>query len=155
MDSQLTVRIRLKEAIGTGELIGVIYHGGSQPGMYREISPVEIEGDKVRAHCHASNAEKMFSIEKIEIPDSALRPDDKSIAWNPHGARPFDSIGEVHGVHLVTLRELGWTVDIERYEDGEAIWLRSKFKNGSLRSPVRAMAASTMLPAAFASSNAS
>ena len=39
----------LTEAIETGEVVKIKYHGGSQPGSLRQISPISIVGDDVVA----------------------------------------------------------------------------------------------------------
>jgi hypothetical protein len=134
MGSNSTVKDQLEQAIGTGQLIGIIYHGGSQPGSYREIAPLQINGDKVRARCYTSNAVKMFSLDKIELRGSVPTPEDGKIEWDPHHIKvpQFNGIGEIYQAHLTDLGVLGWTVEFEKYDDGEAIWLRSKFRNGSL-----------------------
>jgi hypothetical protein len=48
----------LQEAIETGEIITIIYKGGSKTGAKRDISPISIKNGKVRARCHSSNAVK-------------------------------------------------------------------------------------------------
>jgi|HubBroStandDraft_6_1064221.scaffolds.fasta_scaffold420898_1 hypothetical protein len=135
MGSNSTIRDHLEQAIGTGQLIGIIYHGGSQPGSYREIAPLQINGDKVRARCYTSNAVKAFSLDKIELRGPVPTPEDEKIEWDPHNIKvpQFNDIGEIYRAHLTDLSVLGWTAEFEKYDDGEAIWLRSKFRNGSLR----------------------
>lgn len=59
---------RVKNAVGTGEVLKVVYHGGSQPGTIREIVPVSISGDTVWAICLESNRRKQFILSKIEFP---------------------------------------------------------------------------------------
>ncbi|MCD1631376.1 WYL domain-containing protein [Marinobacter shengliensis] len=60
---------QLEEAIETGEVLTIVYNGGSQPGATRKISPIKIEGAKVRARCFSTNAVKLFNLEKVVIPD--------------------------------------------------------------------------------------
>lgn len=67
MDDQQLARLR--ESIGTGEIIEIIYHGGSQPGMVREIVPLSIAGDMLWAVSPPDNPKrKSFIIAKIELP---------------------------------------------------------------------------------------
>ena len=80
--SESAVRERLQRAIGTGELIGIVYHGGSQPGAFREIAPLQIDADKVRARCYSSNAVKVFSLSKIELRGAVPTQDDVQHVWN-------------------------------------------------------------------------
>jgi predicted DNA-binding transcriptional regulator YafY len=63
----MNIEASLKEAIETGEVLKVRYHGGSQPGALREIAPISVNGDKVRARCYSSDAVKTFVIGKVEI----------------------------------------------------------------------------------------
>lgn len=58
---------RLIDAIRDGEVLKVIYHGGSAPGSVREIAPIQVIGGKVRARCYRSNAVKLFAVSRIEI----------------------------------------------------------------------------------------
>ena len=55
-------------AMSRKESIGIIYHGGSNPGSYREILPLKITlKGKLQAKCLASNAVKLFVFDSIEI----------------------------------------------------------------------------------------
>ena len=63
---------RLLEAAEDGELIEIIYHGGSSPGSSRWISPRKLfrvsgYGAYVEAHCDKRKEVRTFSTEKIEI----------------------------------------------------------------------------------------
>jgi hypothetical protein len=62
----------LRASIRTGEIVTIIYHGGSNPGATREIFPIGIlAGDeKLRARCIADSATKVFIIDKISIVDN-------------------------------------------------------------------------------------
>jgi len=58
----------LKEAIGTGEVIKVHYHGGSNPGAERELVIKKmLPKGYVRCFCLRDNMEKTFFLNKIEI----------------------------------------------------------------------------------------
>lgn len=70
----------LRDAIESGEILTIRYHGGSQPGASREIAPIQITKDKVRARCYASNAVKLFAIGKIEIIETLLGNQNE---WDP------------------------------------------------------------------------
>ena len=63
----MAIKQVLSEAIGTGEILTIIYNGGSQPGAQRQISPIKISGPIVVARCLSSDEIKKFSIPKIEI----------------------------------------------------------------------------------------
>jgi len=57
----------LQDAIGTGEVIKIRYHGGSQPGAVREIVPRKIDGEYLKAICLNNEELRAFRIDKIEI----------------------------------------------------------------------------------------
>lgn len=92
------VLARLESAIGTGELVSIVYHGGSQPGAFREITPLQIEDGKVRARCYTSNAVKTFALDKIELRGPIPTPNDEAKAWNPlhRPTLAFYSIEQMH-----------------------------------------------------------
>jgi len=58
---------RLVEARKNGEVIRIAYHGGSQPGTAREISPMSISGDDLIAHDLATDEVRTFKVAKIEV----------------------------------------------------------------------------------------
>lgn len=122
----MTTEERLKEAIGTGEILKVIYQGGSQPGSLREISPISIKDGKVRARCFSSNAVKLFVLEKIEIVESeGEREADK---WQP-GLKPtahYQSIRTLLEEKRDFLASLGWYIE----NDSASLSLHRRFKNG-------------------------
>lgn len=135
----MTVRDRLSGAIGTGEVIGINHHGGSQPGAFRDIAPIAIEGDILRARCYTSGAVKLFAIDKIEIRPDAQTPEDKANAWqHGHVHQPcFNSLAELFAARRQALEALGWIVAHDVDEFGEGINLRRAFKNGKLiKTPV-------------------
>jgi hypothetical protein len=62
----------LRSSIRTGEIVTIVYHGGSNPGAHREVFPIQIlVGDeKVRARCISSGTTKVFIVDKISIVNS-------------------------------------------------------------------------------------
>lgn len=64
----------LDEAISSKTSIMIIYHGGSQPGAKREITPLMILGAKLRARDVVSNRAKLFDLAKIELADGQAAP---------------------------------------------------------------------------------
>lgn len=131
----VAVRHRLEYAIGTGELVGIVYHGGSQPGAFREIAPLQINDDKVRARCYMSNAVKVFSLDKIELRGQVPTEIDQQNAWDANSPRtpPYNDIADIHDYCRKQLLRLGYLVDIETYDDGKRILLRTSFMNGKVR----------------------
>src|SRR4051812_27401190 len=108
----VSVRERLERAIGTGELVGIVYYGGSQPGAFREIEPLQIDGEKVWARCHTSSAEKVFSIDKIELRGPVPTEDDRKHEWGgtPKPA-PYTNVAEVRSYFREQLDKTGFKAD--------------------------------------------
>ena len=60
----------LDAALGTGEVIRIKYHGGSNPGMIRDVTPVYFNSNRPHLiDCYCTNAQDLrsFNIDKIEI----------------------------------------------------------------------------------------
>lgn len=106
---------RLKEAIDTGEILTIIYHGGSQPGTTRQISPMSFSRDRVRARCLISNKPKYFTLDKIDlVDDPAAEP---TYEKDKKFAEPA-SIQIALEPYLETIRAMGWLVEINDQEAG-------------------------------------
>ncbi len=63
---------RLQSAVGTGEIIRVRYHGGSVPGTVRDVQPLAVDSDYLKALCLASSAFKTFRLDKVELVDDRV-----------------------------------------------------------------------------------
>ncbi len=57
----------LKKSLGTGEILNIIYHGGTEPGTTRRILPIQIKGDILCARCLSTLRVKSYSLDKIEL----------------------------------------------------------------------------------------
>lgn len=115
----------LREAIETGEAISIKYFGGSQPGSIRQISPISVSGDDVRARCLATNRVKTFKLSKIE-----LQEDNSSKSYIPGAVKPeITSLKEGLEKFRSELESVGWVLNAEESEAG----LYRMFKNGKLR----------------------
>ncbi|QQD22308.1 hypothetical protein GJQ54_11250 [Oceanospirillaceae bacterium ASx5O] len=78
---------RLERAAEAGEVLNVIYHGGSQPGAVRKLSPIRVNGHKFHAKCMETGAFKFYMIEKLEIVGEPLPlPSD----WTPDHVLHYD-----------------------------------------------------------------
>lgn len=122
----MTTEERLLAAIHTGGMVRVVYHGGSQPGTVREITPAGIRDGKVRAFCHTSQAMKLFAVEKISIIDDEETPGLPS--WQP-GFTPtprYTSIEMLLEEHRNDFVKRGWFVQ----SDTGHLSLHRTFKNG-------------------------
>lgn len=121
----------LNNAIGTGEVITIIYHGGSKPGSTREIIPLQINGNKVRARCYTSNAVKTFNIDKIQL----CGDQETNIPTWDKVKKPQQQFYElIHALEDIQpkLVSFGWHVVPHGSEGGDstAIMLHTCFKNG-------------------------
>lgn len=112
----------LQTAIGTGELVNIIYNGGSEPGKSRMIIPIKIDGGKVRARCYVTNAVKTFNIDKM-----ILSPTDQFDYTGGH--KDPETLQDAIAPFMDELKSLGWEIDIDDY----GIGLFSYFKNGKRR----------------------
>jgi len=126
MDKKVSAEDRLREAIKYGEILKVIYHGGSQPGTLREIAPISIKNGKVSARCYTSNAVKSFALEKIVIVEGEAQP--HAAEWQPRLVKPeqYGSISELLENQKELLVQLGWHIE----HDNNHLSLHRKSKTG-------------------------
>jgi hypothetical protein len=122
----MSVEERLLEAIESGEVLRVIYHGGSQPGSVREIAPINIKNGKLSARCFTSNAVKSFMLDKIVIVENEAQP--PTAEWQPGLTIPdqYGTISELFGKQRNFLAQLGWHIE----HDSDRLSLHRKFKTG-------------------------
>lgn len=122
----MSIRSILYEARDNGEVLKIKYHGGSQPGSLREISPIRISKDKLIARCISSNAVKTFVIEKIEICD--INDHNNEPRWRPakKSEVKYETLASFCDLHRAELESLGWHVN----SDANFISLHRQFKNG-------------------------
>ncbi|HFC93180.1 MAG TPA: hypothetical protein ENJ51_10250 [Leucothrix mucor] len=122
----MNTEARLREAIEAGEVLKVVYNGGSQPGAMREVAPISIKNGKVRARCFTSNAVKSFVIEKITILQEGNNI--SAVEWNPDAeqVQRYESINDLSEKEMDALLALGWHVE----SDDNCLSLHRRFKNG-------------------------
>ena len=134
--------------IETGEVLTIKYHGGSSPGAVRELTPVKVEDDRVRARCHTSNAVKVFMLDKIELLPKTIDQVDVSKVWD---GRPTDdseiyaaptNAGGICTDRLEAFRELGWQVVTHDDPDHFSLCLHRPKKTGTgwLKNPSAGLA---------------
>jgi hypothetical protein len=116
----------LVRAAGTGEIVRVVYHGGSQPGSARMIVPIIIDDTRVVAQCLASGMRKTFRIDSLEVLAPEARAEDYR-ADPSEAERPFP---EVFLRSVAELEDLGWHVKITE----DTISLHVFLKSGKPRS---------------------
>jgi hypothetical protein len=91
----------LAAAIGTGEVIRIVYHGGSRPGSVRDVRPLSVTPEALRAQDIASGLDRTFLLEKIEITDAPV---------TAPGRGP-QTIEEAIGPKIPELQALGWHLE--------------------------------------------
>ena len=125
-----SLRELIDGAVAAGEVIRVVYHGGSQPGSVREIAPVRVFDDEVDALCVASGERKTFKLDRIEIPAAGALLTEFVAEAGTQDDRPLEV---VFREALPELHALGWHVAME----GSSIRLQALgfFKNGKPRKP--------------------
>lgn len=118
---------KLKEAIESGEILRIRYFGGSSPGSEREISPVSIFDDNVRALCIETGTVKTFCISKMEVAIPG-EPSKLSIKQSFNPPELID-IYEIANYLSESLEALDWFV---QYTD-TSLTLHTTFKNGKIK----------------------
>jgi hypothetical protein len=114
-------------AIGTGELINIIYHGGSEPGAARMIMPLEMKDGKIRGKCYKTNQVKHFWLDKITLSDG-----DQTNYTGLHKTPDYDliegitTIQDILNHYQAELIRLGWVIDYNT----DFIGLYKQYKNG-------------------------
>jgi hypothetical protein len=123
-----SIRDVLAQAAKNGEVIRIVYHGGSQPGTVREIIPIEVTETALRARDDSSRQAKVFKLAKIRIPDSieTLPNYDPNYQEPPE---PTGLIGDLLKDRIDQLHDLGWHVELSE----NRITLHTFFKNGKPR----------------------
>jgi hypothetical protein len=116
----------LREAMETGEILTIAYHGGSHPGTQRQIAPIRLQGDLVLARCYITDRVKAFRIKRIQVFENNTLVS----KWDPQESiAPISSYHDLcdfleHNEH--ELLTLGWHV----IAHDEEIALFRRFKNG-------------------------
>ncbi|MGP2837047.1 BRCT domain-containing protein [Serratia nevei] len=133
----------LWSSIDSGQIISIVYHGGSRCGEAREIIPLSLTKNFVlrAVDLSYSNREvKSFSLGKIEIDGfDRFYPPTNSRSSNPKKKQYqlglYKSISDVHNAFNDTLIGMGWHVATYTNDDNECIRLDicDFFKNGKPR----------------------
>jgi len=122
------LRARLLAAATGGAIVRIVYHRGSQPGTVREIAPIEITSEDVKARDLASGIDKTFKLAHIELADSGA----KARAYDPSApplVQPVQTVSAALGPQVAALQALGWHVELTEHR----ISLHRFFKNGKPR----------------------
>jgi hypothetical protein len=119
------IKEKLQQAMESGEILPIIYQGGSEPGAVRNIFPRKIEGALVYAYCEKSKRVKGFSIGKIQFSDY------ESVNYTGEHKRPEEpkTLEQGMSLYIDEIKNIGW--HIKQYE--YSIELYKSYKNGKLR----------------------
>jgi hypothetical protein len=120
------LRTRLIDAAAAGEIIRVVYHRGSQPGTVREIAPLDVRDDEVRARDIAAGIDKTFRLAHLQLAD----PDTSAPVYDP--TLPIEdsrTLGAALQPYITELHGLGWHVE----SADTSISVHRFFKNGKRR----------------------
>lgn len=120
----------LSAAAKSGEVVRIIYHGGSQPGTIREVSPVNVTPHEMNARDITTGVVKTFILSKVELPESDIgfRHYDPTAAALPK-VEIHQSIKEALSSKVVEIEALGWQVSL----NDDTISVHRHFKNGKPR----------------------
>lgn len=121
----MDIRQRLQEACDDGELISIVYHGGSHAGLARRIVVTNVTADAVWAREADGRQSKQFKISKIQLApaDAVVHNLDDSQAPQP------STLDEAIAPHMAILMDSPWVV----VSEPNAIKLYGTFKNGKRR----------------------
>jgi hypothetical protein len=126
MEIIMTVVNELQMAIDNSQILTINYHSGSQPGTIRQISPIEIKNEHLRAKCYLSNKVKLFKIDKIEIVNDSQYLKEKSWDKNFKPSGKYNSLQMLFDENITMFQKLGWHIN----NSSDEILLHSRFKNG-------------------------
>lgn len=107
----------LAAAIRKGEIVRIVYLGGTRPGSIRDVRPLWLASDFLRATDVAVGEDKTFVLAKIRLADGATVT---ALADAPK------TVAEAIAPKVSALQGMGWHVDLTR----DAARLRTYFKNG-------------------------
>ena len=111
----------LAMAIETGDIVRIVYHGGSRPGALRDVRPLWVTPDSLRATDLAARVDKTFLLARIEIANTAMPVTTL--------ADESKSVEEAIAPKVRELQDLGWHVALTR----DMATLHTRFKNGNPR----------------------
>jgi hypothetical protein len=123
----MSIEKRLNEVAEAGEVITVVYHGGSQPGTKRRLSPIKSTPRELRARDLATNEVKTFLVSKIElVPENhPAKQYVSGFVAQPEFTGFLDSLGS----KVKELEAVGWHVNLSE----SSVSVQRYFKNGKPR----------------------
>jgi len=119
---------RLFEAAGTGEILTIVYDGGSQPGTKRDVTVLDVQDDgtdraKMRALCLATGRPKLFFLDKVTIvdPDHAAPVYRAELESRPERQRERRTRRKSSGM-TVTVDSRGWGKNTQPAQSQVSRW---------------------------------
>lgn len=110
----MSVEELVDSALETGEIITIIYNGGSKKGAMRDIGPISSKNGKVRARCYELNTVKTFMLDKMELVNEASVGETKRWAEaEVTDQQKYSSIEQIFTEHHDEFRNIGWYVFFE------------------------------------------
>ena len=120
-----SVREILENALREERPVVLIYNGGSQPGTARELEPLHIAGDELRARDLATGLPKTYKIERFDLPESGDVPKAYEPNLREKAASPA-TVEQLVAHRKPELEAMGWHVRLGENE----ITVYKFFKNG-------------------------
>lgn len=118
-----TTARELAMTVNTGEVIEMVYMGGSKPGAIRKAIVLDVNDEKIRAREVGSRITKEFFISKI------IYPIDPNNLPEVQEVEHFESFNDVFKKYETKFQQNGYTPVIT----GTGLLLFEAFKNGKLR----------------------
>lgn len=130
----------LSDAMQTGEVLNLVYFGGSNPGTARPLAPINFidNGEKIRARCFNPDVVKTFIVDKFTPPELAAdssmpAPTPKHRSTHKQPLDPSDAFELFLEQYAEQWQTLGWDIELAQREDDFRVCLFGRFKNGKLR----------------------
>jgi hypothetical protein len=120
------LRARLVAAAAAGEIIRVIYLRGSQPGAMREIVPLVLSADEVRARDVLAGIDKNFKLAYLELAGAETTARSHDLAGTIENGQTLQAAFDPY---VTELRGLGWHVE----STATIVSVHRSFKNGKVR----------------------
>lgn len=116
---------KLSEKVGSGEIIDIVYLGGSRPGAVRKVVVQSVTKSRLRAVDVANHVPKTFMLDKVVYPvDVKNIP---SVEWK--GSEHFSSLADI----LKKYEKLFLEKKLTPVLDDDALMLFESFKNGKMK----------------------
>ena len=122
----------LRSVVGTGEIVTVVYNGGSHPGQPRKIVPVALRADEIVIAEPGVDLHKHYKLNKIASVElgNGTRADNPQAIHDPEPSAPaLDSLSQYAEHFGPELRATGWNVISTDTE----LAIGGYFKNGKPR----------------------